>query len=88
MTTGQGAPAQERMFPLTDDVTFPASTLSCTGVQYTISRRRLRRKALQLTNSKKYRPPHSPHSDTTSSQMKANRDSSYRKKPFDLSESR
>lgn len=40
-------------FPLTDDLTFPVSTLSCTGVQYTISRRRLRRKALQLTNSKK-----------------------------------
>lgn len=75
------------VFPLTDDLTFPASTLSCTGVQYTISRTRLRRKALQLTNSKKYKPPHNVHSDTTSSQMKASKDSSYKRKPTDLSDS-
>lgn len=64
---------------LTDDFTFMASTLLYTEVQYTIRKRRLRRKALQLTNSKKYSPPHKVHCDTTSSQMKASRDSSYKR---------
>ena len=62
---------------LTDDLTFTGSTRSYTGVQYTISMSRLSRKALQLTNSKKESPPHKVHCETTSSQMKARRDSTY-----------